>query len=140
MEILGILLSVPAAFVASTIYILLLNNFVARMETLRRAMLLVSAAVLIAFALEVLVLLILGTVRSRTVFGPGFYVIHVILFFFGTPALANVLVLRHRPGYLARWYTAVPLCTAFAFVLVLMQYGVSEALHGIDGQGGPFGK
>jgi len=140
MELFGILLSVPAAFVASTIYIFLLNNFVARMESLRRAMLLVSAGVLIAFALEVLVLLFWGTVRSRTVFGPGFYVIHVILFFFGTPALANVLVLRQRPGYLARWYIAIPLCTVFAFFLVLMQYGVSEALYGIDGQGGPFGK
>ena len=140
MEIFGILLSVPVAFVASAIYVFFLSNEVVGTGILRRAMLIASAGVLIAFVLEVLILLTMGAVQARTLFGPSFYVVHVILFFLGTPALANVLVLRQRPGHLARWYAAVPLCTVFAFVLVLMQYGVSEALYGIDGQGGPFGK
>jgi hypothetical protein len=29
-------------------------------------------------------------------------------------------------------------CTLFAFSLVLLQYGVSEALYGIDGTQGPY--
>ena len=88
--------------------------------------------------MEVLLLVTVGAVRARTILGPRFYAAHVALFFLGTPALANILVLRKGAGLLSRWYTAVPLCTGFALVLVLLQYGVSEALYGIDGDNGPF--
>ena len=33
---------------------------------------------------------------------------------------------------------AITLCTVFAFILVLMQYGVTEALYGIDGNDGSY--
>ena len=79
----------------------------------------------------------IGAVRSRGAIGPAFYAVHIALFFLGTPALANALVLRKRGG-MRRWYWAVPACTLFAFALVLLQYGVSEALYGIDGMDGPF--
>jgi len=138
MEVFGIILSVPVAFVASLVYCFLLTRVVVGAETLRRVMWLVSVGVLIAFGVEVILLLGLGAVRARGLLGPGFYVGHVILFFLGTPALANVLILRKRPKRLVRWYFAVPLCTVFAFILVLLQYGVSEALYGVDGDNGPF--
>lgn len=138
MEVFGIILSIPVAFVASLVYCFLLTTVVVRVETLRRVMWLVSVGVLIAFGVEVVLLLVLGAVRARGLLGPSFYVGHVILFFLGTPALANVLILRTRPKRLARWYLAVPLCTVFAFALVLLQYGVSEALYGIEGDDGPF--
>jgi len=138
MEIFGIILSVPVAFVASAVYCFLLARVVVHVEMLRRTMRLLSVGVLIAFGAEVILLLTLGAVRARALLGPGFYVGHVILFFVGTPALANVLLLRKTPKRLVRWYLAVPLCTVFALVLVLLQYGVSEALYGIDGDNGPF--
>jgi hypothetical protein len=138
MEVFGIILSVPVAFVASLVYCFLLATFVVRVEMLRRTMWLVSVGLLIAFGVEVALLLTLGAVRARGVLGPSFSVGHVILFFLGTPALANVLILRKRPKRLVRWYLAVPLCTVFALVLVLLQYGVSEALYGVDGDNGPF--
>jgi hypothetical protein len=138
MEIFGIILSVPVAFVASVVYCFLLARVVVRVETLRRMLWFVSIGVLVAFGVEVILLLTLGAVRARGLLGPGFYVGHVILFFLGTPALANVLVLRKRPKRLVQWYLAVPLCTVFALALVLLQYGVSEALYGIDGDDGPF--
>jgi hypothetical protein len=85
---------------------------------------------------EVVLLAVIGAVRARTLLGPGFYALHLIMFFLGTPALANIPLLRRRA--LGRWYWVVPICTLFAFVLVLLQIGVSEALYGIDGFDGPF--
>jgi len=94
--------------------------------------------VLAAFAVEVGLLATLGAVRSRAAVGPGFYVAHSVLFFLGTPALAQVLVLRRRPGIPGKWYVAAILCSAFAVVLVVLQYAVSEALYGINGTDGPY--
>jgi hypothetical protein len=91
-----------------------------------------------AFVGEVLLLATLGAVGSRAFVGPAFYVVHVVFFLLGTPALANVLLLRSPEPLLRRWYVAGILCTAFAVCLVLLQYGVSEALYGIDGTNGPF--
>jgi hypothetical protein len=137
MEILGIALSVPVAFVACLVYCFLLARVVVHLNRLRQAMWLVSALVLLTLVIEVSLVATLGAVRSRTIVGPGFYVAHVALFFLGPPALANLLVLW-RPRGIVRWYWAVPLCTLLAFGLVLLQYGVDEALFGVDGMGGPF--
>lgn len=138
MEVFGILFSIPVSFVASLVYCFLLTKFVVRQQTLSRLMWHVSVAVLIAFGAEILLLSTLGAIRARGLLGPGFYVGHVVLFFLGTPALANVLLLRRRPKRSVPWYVAVPFCVVFALVLVLLQYAVSEALYGIDGDNGPF--
>jgi hypothetical protein len=137
MEILGIAASVPAAFVANVLYGYFLSRVVMRQEPLRRALWIASLPVLLAFAAEVALLMTVGAVRSRTIFGPTFEAAHVAIFFLGPPALANALVLWPPKG-LVSWYWAVPICTVFAFALVLLQYGVGDALYGIDGTGGPF--
>jgi hypothetical protein len=82
-------------------------------------------------------LVTIGAVRSRAIIGPAFYAAHFALFILGTPALANVLVLWPPKG-VVRWFWAVPICAVFAVALVLLQYGVSEALYGVEGTGGPF--
>ena len=138
MELFGILLSIPVAFVASVVYCFLLATVLIRFDMLRRWMWWASLVVLIGFGVEILILATLGAVRARHIIGPVFYVAHLAVFLLGTPALANVLILRSRPARRFRWYWAIPLCTAFALVLVLLQYGVSEALFGIDGVDGPF--
>ena len=131
MEIFGIVLSIPAAFVVSTVYSFLLSRVITRIDPLRRFLWMASIGVLLLFVIEVALLITIGAVRSGAIFGLGFYVAHLVIFFTGPPALANVLILRNPRGTF-RWYWAVPVCTAFAFVLVLLQYGVSEALYGID--------
>ena len=136
MELFGIIFSVPVAFVASTIYCFFLAQFVAPYEPARHGFWRMGAFVLLAFVLEVLLLVTLGAVRTRAVIGPAFYPAHLLLFFTGTPALANVLVLRRHSARARPWYFAIPVCTAFAFVLVLLQYAVSEALYGVEGEGG----
>jgi hypothetical protein len=137
MELVAIVLSIPVAFVACLVYCFLIAKYVVHTETLRRAMCAVSAVVLAAIAIEITLLATLGAVASRAAIGPAFYVAHVIGFFLGTPALANMLVLG-KHGKILRWYWAIPICTLFAFGSVLLQYGVSEALYGVDDMDGPF--
>ena len=138
MELFGILFSIPVAFVMSMVYCAVLAHSLRRVELLRRWLYAVSLVLLAGFLGEVLLLVTLGAVGSRALVGPAFYVAHSIFFFLGTPALANALLLpKHRP-VIRRWYLAGALCTVFAFCLVLLQYGVSEALYGIDGTNGPY--
>jgi hypothetical protein len=138
MELFGIALSVPVAFIASSLYCMLLVKFVSRSTGLSRALRIASYFLLTLFAIEVLLLLTLGSVRSRALLGPGFYVVHFLIFLAGVPALANILVLRSKRGVFANWYVVAALCTLFAFCLVLLQYTVSESLYGIDGDDGPY--
>jgi hypothetical protein len=136
MELSGIVLSIPVALVASMVYSLFLARFVLERERPSRWLRLTSFLVLALFAAEIALLATLGSVRSRSLLGPGFYAVHLVLFFLGTPALANLLVLRPRRGFFAKWYVewyvAGALCTLFAFLLVLLQYAVSESLYGIE--------
>jgi hypothetical protein len=137
MELFGIVLSIPLAFVASVVYCLFLAKIIIRADLLRRFLWAASVGLLLLFAVEIVLLTTIGAVRSRANIGPAFYVAHLAVFFLGTPAVANVLILRN-PRATFRWYWAVPVCTVFAFALVLLQYGVSEALYGVDGTDGPF--
>jgi len=131
MELLGIVLSIPVAFVASMLYCLFLARVLLKFERPSRWLRMVSRIVMAMFAAELIMLVTLGPVRSRGLLGPGFYVL-------GAPALANLLVLRPRRGVLAKWYLAAAVCTVFAFLLVLLQYSVSESLYGINDEDGPY--
>src|SRR5688572_9526638 len=95
MELFGILLSIPAAFVASVGYCLVLAKIIIRVDPLRRLMWGASVGVLCLFVLEIVLLATIGAVRSRASIGPVFYLAHLAVFFLGTPALANVLILRN---------------------------------------------
>jgi hypothetical protein len=94
MELFGIILSIPAAFVLSMIYCLVLAKVIARFDRTALWCRNVSFLVLALFGIEVVLLISLGPVRSRGILGPGFYVAHLFFFFLCTPALANLLVLR----------------------------------------------
>ncbi|MGH9579234.1 MAG: hypothetical protein ACRD3R_17485, partial [Terriglobales bacterium] len=124
MELFGIVLSIPVAFVASMVYCLFLAKLVSRSDRLSRWLLRASHIVLLLFSVELVLLVALGAVRSRGLLGPGFYVAHIFFFFVGTPALANSLVLRSGRGFFAKWFVAGVLCTMFALFLVLLQYSV----------------
>jgi hypothetical protein len=137
-ELFGIIFSIPVAFVMSMVYCAILAYALRRVELLRRWLYAVSLILLVGFLGEVVLLVTFGAVGSRALVGPVFYVAHSVFFFLGTPALANVLLLRKRRPVIQRWYLAGVLCTVFALCLVRLQYGVSEALYGIDGTNGPY--
>jgi len=143
MELVGIVLFVPLAFIASGIYAYVIH-FILRPQIVGRVALWVSTAVLVGLLLEWVVLFTMGAVSSRAIIGPTFYPLHLLIFVLSIPALANVLVIRIRnsvamPGFGA-WLVIALLCSALALPVVLTQYGVSEALYGIDGAGGPYGQ
>jgi hypothetical protein len=138
MELFGIIGSIPVALTCCMLYCLLLAKVISKFQRISYILKFASVLVLAAFVAEIVLLITIGSVRSRGFFGPGFYVTHIILFFLGPPALANMQLLRTRSRMRGQWYTAAFLCTAFAFILVLLQYTVSESLYGIDGEGGPY--
>ncbi len=75
-----------------------------------------SSFVLASFAAELALLVSLGSVRSRSLLGPGFYVAHVILFLIGTPALAvrlshTILLFNQVLSQLVRELARVPSLT-----------------------------
>jgi hypothetical protein len=138
MEIFGIVLSLPSAFILTALYRVLLLKAASRFRWIATIFRPASYVVLGLFAAEVTLLMMFGAVRSRGLMGPIFYVGHLVVFFLGGPALANLLVLRTPSSEVPKWYVVVSLCTLFAFILVLLQYDVSEKLYGIDGNGGPY--
>jgi hypothetical protein len=138
MEIFGILFSIPVAFIATSLYCLILYKFVRKSELAQQIFRMASYLVLTLFGIEVVLLILFGVVRSRGLLGPGFFIVHLICFFLGPPAVVNVLFLKPINKISSRWYVACTLATIFAFLLVLLQYSVSEALYGIDGEGGPY--
>jgi hypothetical protein len=138
MELFGIVFSIPAALIASAVYRFLLTLAVRRWPLIRPVFKTASYIVLTGIIAEWIFLALRGAVGTRIAVGPLYYDAHVLIFFLGTPALMNLLVLSDPPRRYARWWVSVPLCTALACVLVVQQYFVSEALYGIDGGDGPF--
>jgi hypothetical protein len=140
MELFGIILAIPVAFVASVAYCYFLTKIIAPIDLLRKVMWVASAGVFFLLAVEIALLATIGTVRSRASIGPVFYLAHLAIFFLGTPSLANVIILRNPRATFRQLWCAVSVCTVFAVALILLQYGVSEALYGVDGTDGPFSK
>jgi hypothetical protein len=143
MEMFGILGSIPAAFCASAIYAAILRSVILR-PWLKHLLISASAAILGGLGGEWILLGTVGAVRGRQILGPCFYPMHLIVFFLAVPALANLLVLRRRDSVLGAvlgsWVVVGILGAVLALPVVLTQYSVSEALYGVDGQGGPYGK
>jgi hypothetical protein len=161
-ELFGIILSVPVSFVMSMVYCAFLAKAVRKldrvrrvnqrgkgkshgsealegaMDRVRRSVCVGSLVLLNSFLVELALLARLGAVRVSAVVGPGFYVAHSVFFFLCTLALANVLVLRKRGPFVARWYIAAVICTLLSFYVVLLEHGAFEALDGLDGTNGPY--
>jgi hypothetical protein len=137
-ELFGILCSVPAAFVASAIYFFVVRWLLRGLPKLRAVLIPGSTLVLVALAIEWILLGTIGVVRSRAIIGPSFYPLHLALFVLSVPALANLLIVR-KASRDSAWAEVAIFCTMLALPVVLIQYAVAEALYGIDGAGGPYG-
>jgi hypothetical protein len=132
MELLGIVLSIPVAFVISVLYCFFLARVVRKLSHFIGWLRAGFYLILTLFVVELLLLIVLGTGRSNSLIGRGFYAMHIAIFLLGIPAVANLLVLSERKGMLSKWYVAAVVCTVFAFLQVLIQYAVSESLYGIE--------
>ena len=76
MEIFGIFLSIPAAFVISMPYCLFVAKVVSRSGRLISWLRIVSQIALVLLVAEVILVASIGSVQSRAALGPGFYVVH----------------------------------------------------------------
>jgi hypothetical protein len=138
MDVFGLVLAIPAVVVANIVYVLVARFGLTRLSSLRPWLLWASYLVVAIAALDVIVVLTLGAVAARTLAGPAFWAFHEVVFVFGAPSLANVLILTRRGVWFRYWYATAALCCLFGVFLVFFQVGVGGALYGPDGVGGPF--
>ncbi len=130
MELFGIVLAIPAAFVGSAVYSLALR-FVLRRWAISGPTLWCSVAVLSGLAVEWIALAMYGPLHLQQVTRGFFFPLHVVVFVLSVPALASVLVVKRGESWLGSWITIGIACAVLALPVVLTQYGVSEALYGI---------
>lgn len=140
MEIFGIMLSVPFIFVTSSIYAVIIGKVTGRLQFLIVPLLWISGLLLTMIVLEFIGIITVGPVRLRETIGPSYYTIHIALFLFAVPGMANIMKLQKKTCLLSKWYIVGICCAIFGLCAVVMQYVVSEGLFGIDGMGGPYGK
>lgn len=136
MELFGILLTIPGAFVFTLVYRSLLMIVAPRFPWIAKFIRPASYFILSLFALEVIGLVTIGALRSRALVGPLYEPGRAVVFFLATPALINLLVLQQRK--VLKWYVVGPVCTALAFALVMLQFQVSEELYGVEGVDRPY--
>jgi hypothetical protein len=138
-ELFGIVLAIPAAFVAAAIYTSVMR-FVLPYRPINRIAFWLSIAVLSGLLFEWGGLVAMVAVHSRAIVGPAFYPAHLLLCLLALPALANLLIIKKSGTVLGACFTVAFLCSLLALPVVLTQYEVAEALYGLDGTGGPYGQ
>lgn len=129
MEIFAILLAIPASLVAAFIYSHVLMWAEELFPSIRVIFRPVSWLVLFLVAAELVIVNTAQVNSVRSQIGREYDLIQIALFVLGTPALANVLLLRPVP--VSKWIV-VPACGAITLVLVSLQYVVHEQLCGVD--------
>src|SRR4051794_21882739 len=133
MELYGIALAVPAAIVATLLYSLFVRYVVARSELWTKLFRRGSIFVLGLLAVEIALLAAFGAVRLYGAAGRLFLWAHTLVFLLGTPALANLIILRSKGDRAPNIWLAAPIpCAMLALGLVFLEYHVSETLFGVD--------
>jgi len=140
MELFGIMFSVPVSFVVTSIYALIIKRITIKRTYLILPLFWISAVILTLMILEFAGVLTVGAVRLRETIGVLYYPLQIFLFFLFWPSLANIMAMQRRIGFLSKWYMIGIACAFLGLCVTLLQYGVSEALYGVDGMGGPYGK
>ena len=138
MELFGIILSIPAAFIASIIYAFIIRKITIKLPLLILPLVWVSTFVLIIGFLEFCCLLVFGTLKLNETIGSLYCQIHTALFFLMLPAIATIMRLQNRFSILSKWYAIGSFCAVIGLCIVLQQYVVSEVLFGIDGTSGVY--
>jgi hypothetical protein len=138
MENFGIILSLPGGLVVGVIYAVIIGALTSNFRWLIKPFVYASIIILLGLLLELGLLATLGAVRSRSSLGPLFALGHFIIFVFGAPALANLLVVPPRMRYLGHQIVAGIAFGVLFCVLVVLQYCVTDSLYGKNGDTGPF--
>ncbi len=140
MELFGIMFSVPVSFVVSSIYALIIKKITTKWTIVVVPIFWISGTILALLILEFFAVLTLGAIKLRETIGTLYYPLHIFLFFLFWPSLANLMGMQRRIAFLSKWYIIGITCAFLGLCVTLLQYLVSEALFGVDGMGGPYGK
>lgn len=140
MENFGIILSVPGAFITSILYSAILGKVTNRLPKLIPPLKLGSVVVLLAAVMETIATTTIGPNRLQQMTGSLYYPFHVVVFLLTLPALSGIMRFQNRFKKLSKWYSVGGFCAVVGLLIVLQQYVVSEAIFGVDGVGGPYGK
>ena len=137
MESLGIAIFMLTGIVAAPVFCLVLVKLVRPHPRVSLVIFYYALALLLLFAIDLLLVGTLGAVKVRAIVGPAFMPLHALLMLGSAPALACASLLGQKS--LARWWPVVALLSWILGVFsIFQQYGVAEALYGIDGEGGPY--
>ena len=138
MESLAIAIFILGGLVAAPVFCFALVKLIRPHPLISRAILYYALALLVLFGLDLVLIGAFGAVKMREIVGSAFMPLHALLTLGSAPALASVSLLGQKS--LARWWPAVAVMSwTLGVFSIFYQYGVAEALYGIDGQGGPFG-
>jgi hypothetical protein len=138
MEMYGIIFSVPMAFACGAIYSIVIGKIILKWNTLTQPLRVLSVVILALLVLEFIGVSTVGTLKLREIIGAAYYPIHSILFFLTLPSLVNIMKIQRRTPFLSKWYVIGFACAVIGLGIVLLQYGVSEALYGVNGNDGPY--
>jgi hypothetical protein len=141
MESFALMLSVPASFIATIIYISILHilkTYIPRWSIISNYIFYASLGIIVTFVTEFIGVSTWGAINLRVYIGPVYYCVHLILFFLVIPSLANVLQLQKKVSFFSNWVVTAFICAVLALFVALLQYDVTETLYGIDGMKGPF--
>lgn len=138
MDVLALVFAIPAVLAANVVYVLIVRFALSRFAKLRPWVLWPSWLVVATALIDIVVVATIGAVAARTLMGPAFWTVHLLVFLFGAPSLANVLILSRRAFWFRQWYATAAVCCLFGVFLLFFQVGVGSALFGPEGVGGPF--
>ena len=138
MEMYGIILSIPAAFLCGSIYAILIGKIIKKWNKSIVSLQWMSVVILALVLFEVVGVTVIGTLKLREIIGVAYYQIHILLFFSTLPSVVNIMKIQKQIPFLSRWYIIGIACALIGFGIVILQYGVSEALYGINGNEGPY--
>ena len=137
MESLGITLWILGGIGAAPIFCFALVKYIKPRLNLARLLFYLATIGLCLFALDLLLVGVLGAVRTREFVGSAFFPIHALVTLLSAACLAGVLLLGQR-NLARRWVLVALISWMLGVFSIFYQYGVSEALYGIDGVGGPY--
>jgi hypothetical protein len=136
-ESLAIALWIVGGLVAAPIFCFVLATFIRPRPTLARILFYPAVFGLCLFALDLLTVGLFGAVRSRQLMGPAFFPIHAFVTLMSAAFFAGSLLLGQR-NFARRWLAVAAVSWMLGVFSIFYQYGVAEALYGIDGEGGPY--
>lgn len=135
MELIGLMLAVPATLLATCAYVAMLAGVMRFLPKIAGFVAVGSVAALGCVAVEQFYLSSFGAVETYARLGRTYAAIHLVAFFLGPPAIANLVFLAARLLKRSMWTAAIAagtLCWPASLITVGMNILIDEHIAGVD--------